>query len=56
MIQLLIEKLHADLFQGRAGGQELCDDVRTLALFFDHSLQAAHLSFDPLQPVYKFFL
>jgi hypothetical protein len=49
--QLLIEQLGAHLFQGRARGKHLGDNVRAAPLVLDHALQAAYLALDPLEPV-----
>ena len=49
--QLLVEQLGAHLFQGRARGKDLGDDVGTAPLVLDHALQAADLTLDPLEPV-----
>jgi hypothetical protein len=49
--ELVIEQLRAHLFQGRARGEHLSDDVRTATLILGHTLQAAYLALDPLEPV-----
>jgi hypothetical protein len=37
-MQLLIQYLHAHLFQRRARGEQLRDDVGALSLLLDHAL------------------
>jgi hypothetical protein len=48
--------LSAYLFQGRACGEHLGDDVRAATLAVDHTLQSAYLALYPLEPVEQLFV
>jgi len=50
-MELLIQELYPHLFQRRANGKDLRDDLGALSLSLDHALQAANLPLDPLEPV-----
>ena len=52
----MVEQLCAHLFQSRACGEDLGDDVRAATFVFDHALQAPYLALDSLEPVEQLFV
>lgn len=46
MIQMIFHQVAGNAAQSFLHGSDLRDDVRTIAVFFDHFLEATHLPFD----------
>ena len=46
-----VQQTEGDLVERRLNGGDLGDHIDAVAIVFDHSLDASHLTFDPLQAV-----
>jgi hypothetical protein len=51
MLQVILEERSRDLPQGFVNGGNLQENVRAIAIFFNHSLKSSDLPFDTSKPI-----
>src|SRR5215217_1155313 len=56
MVDVVVEHLEREAFEGRLDGSDLREDVDAVAVVLDHPFDAAHLALDPVESLRQHFL